>query len=263
MRWDVNLNWSKNKSTVESLAPGVTSIYLAGYSWPNVQIMEGRPYGVIWGNGFARDPNGNVIIDDTQGSATYGWPVMADTLMVLGETQPHWLGNVYSSFQYGPFTLSGVVSTVQGGDVFDFTLNYTVGRGVQSWTLDRGSTFVYPGVKASDGSPNDITITRDENYYANELGGYLRSENNVESATATRLQELTLQYVLPRSWVQSMGVSQAQLFVTGHNLHVWTNFSLGDPAGSNYGDTNAAGQYYHMFTSPMLRSYSFGVRANF
>ena len=60
-----------------------------------------------------------------------------------------------------------------------------------------------------------------------------------------------------------MGVSQAQLFVTGHNLHVWTNFSLGDPAGSNYGDTNAAGQYYHMFTSPMLRSYSFGVRANF
>ena len=80
MRWDLNFNWSKNKSTVESLAPGVTSIYLAGYSWPNIQIMEGRPYGVIWGNGFARDPSGNVIIDDTQGSATYGWPVMADTL---------------------------------------------------------------------------------------------------------------------------------------------------------------------------------------
>lgn len=263
MRWDLNLNWTKNKSTVMSLAPGVSSIYLAGYSWPNVQIMEGRPYGVIWGNGFARSPDGQVIIDDNPSSSTYGWPVMADTLMVLGETQPHWLGNVYSSFRYGPFTLSGIVSTVQGGDVFNFTLNYTVGRGVQSWTLGRGSSFVYPGVKESDGSPNDITVTRDRNYYRNELGGYLRSENNVESGTATRLQELTLQYQLPRVALDAIGVSSAQLYVTGHNLHVWTNFSMGDPQGSNYGDTNAAGQYYHMFTSPMLRTYSFGLRANF
>jgi hypothetical protein len=152
---------------------------------------------------------------------------------------------------------------VQGGDVFTFTDNYTVGRGVTSWSLNRGTTFVYPGVKQSDGSPNDITITRDRDYYRNELGGYLRSENNVETATATRLQELTLQYQLPQSVLGQLGVGSAQLYVTGHNLHVWTNFSMGDPQGSNYGDTNAAGQYYHMFTSPMLRSYSFGIRANF
>src|SRR5690606_9465915 len=41
-RWTVNLNWTKNKSTVMELAPGVTSIYLAGYSWPNIQIMEDK-----------------------------------------------------------------------------------------------------------------------------------------------------------------------------------------------------------------------------
>ncbi len=263
MRWDMTLNWTRNRSLVTSLAPGVSSIYLAGYSWPNVQIMKDRPYGVIWGNGFQRSSDGKVIIDDNPSSATYGWPLMADTLMVLGETQPHWLGSIYSSFQYGPFTLAGMISTVQGGDVFDFTLNYTVGRGVHSWTMNRGSTFVYPGVKASDGSLNDIVVTRDENYYRNELGGYLRSENNVESATATRLQELSLQYRLPRGVLEPLGVSAATLYLTGNNLYVWTKFSLGDPQGSNYGDTNAAGQYYHMFTAPMMRSYSFGIRANF
>ena len=262
-RWGLTLNWTKNKSTVVELAPGVSSIYLAGYSWPNVQIMEDRPYGVIWGNGFERNEEGQILIDDDPTSNTYGWPLMDDELIVLGETQPNWLGNVYSSLTIGPFTGSGLVSRVQGGDIFNLTLNYTVGRGVHDWTLDRGTTFVYEGVKASDGSPNNIEVVRDENYYRNELGGYLRSENNVEDGTHTRLQELSLQYQLPRRFTELFGAGSASVFVTGQNLHVWSDFSYGDPAGSNYRSTNAGGQYYHMFVAPPLRSYSIGLRASF
>jgi TonB-linked SusC/RagA family outer membrane protein len=262
-RWGVTMNWTKNKSTVLELAPGVTSIYLAGYSWPNVQIMEDKPYGVIWGNGFLRNDEGKVIIDDDPESGTYGWPVMDDELIVLGETQPDWLGNLYSSLTLGPFTASGLISRVQGGDIFNFTLNYTVPIGVHEWTIDRSSHFVYEGVKESDGAPNDIEVARDENYYRNELGGYLRSENNVEDGTHTRLQEVSLQYQLPQRLSQLVGASNASVFVTGHNLHVWSDFSYGDPAGSNYGSTNAGGQYYHMFVAPPMRSYSIGFRADF
>jgi TonB-linked SusC/RagA family outer membrane protein len=262
-RLNVTMNWTKNKSTVVELAPGVTSIYLAGYAWPNVQIMAGEPYGVIWGNGFERNEGGQVLIDDDPSSDTYGWPVMDDELIVLGETQPDWLGNLYSSLTIGPFTASGLVSRVQGGDIFNFTLNYTVGRGVHDWTLGRGSSFVYEGVKESTGEPNDIEVVRDENYYRNELGGYLRSENNVEEGTHTRLQEVSLQYQLPQRLVDLVGAGNASVYLTGHNLHVWSDFSYGDPAGSNYGSTNAGGSYYHMFVAPPLRSYSFGVRASF
>jgi hypothetical protein len=262
-RWGVTVNWTKNKSTVMELAPGVTSIYLAGYSWPNIQIMEDKPYGVIWGNGFERTEDGVVVIDDDPESDTYGWPVMDDELIVLGETQPNWLGNIYSSLTLGPFTASGLVSRVQGGDIFNFTLNYTVGRGVHDWTLGRGSSFVYEGVKQSNGQPNDIVVVRDENYYANELGGYLRSENNVEDGSHTRLQEVSLSYQIPSRLIQALGASNASIYVTGNNLKVWSDFSYGDPAGSNYGSTNAGGQYYHMFVAPPMRSYSIGVRANF
>lgn len=262
-RLNVNLNWTRNKSTVVELAPGVTSIFLAGYSWPNVQIMEGKPYGVIWGNGFERNDAGQIVIDDDPTSSTYGWPVMDDELIVLGETQPDWLGNMYSSLTVGPFTASGLVSRVQGGDIFNLTLNYTVNRGVHDWTLDRGTRFVYEGVKQSNGQPNDIEVVRDENYYRNELGGYLRSENNVESGTHTRLQEVSLQYELPRRLVDAIGAGGASVYVTGHNLHVWSDFSYGDPAGSNYGSENAGGNYYHMFVAPPMRSYSIGLRANF
>src|SRR5262249_6909662 len=44
--WNTRLTWSKNWSEVLKLAPGVTSISLAGYSWPQIRIMEGEPYGV-------------------------------------------------------------------------------------------------------------------------------------------------------------------------------------------------------------------------
>ena len=187
---------------------------------------------------------------------------MDDERLVLGNIQPDWLGNLYSSFRYGPFTLSGLVSTVQGGDIMNLTLNYTIGRGVHNFSLERGSQIVYPGVKQSNDQPNDILITRDENYYRNELGGYLRSENYVESGTATRLQEASLQYQLPRSMLDRIGLGSAQLYVTGHNLYIWSDFSYGDPQGSNYGDTNAGGAAYHMFVAPSLRSFSAGLRVN-
>ena len=256
-RWDLVANWSKNRSTVKELAPGVTNIYLAGYSWPNIRIQRDEAYGVIWGNGFERTEDGQVLIGED------GWPIMDDQLIVLGNVQPDWLGNLYTSFRYGPFRLSGLINHVQGGDVFNFTLNYTVGRGVHNWTLERGSTFVYPGIRKSTGQPNDIEIVKDENYFRRELGGYLRSENNVEKGTATYLQELTLQYSLPQDILDRVGMGPTQLYVTGHNLAIWTDFSLGDPQGSNYGDTNAGGQYYHMFVAPSLSSFSVGLRTNF
>ena len=90
---------------------------------------------------------------------------MDDELIVLGNTQPDWHGNLYSSFRYGPFTLSGLLAHQQGGDIFDFTLNYTVGRGVHDWTANRGTSFVYPGIRESTGQPNDIEIVRDEKYF--------------------------------------------------------------------------------------------------
>jgi hypothetical protein len=140
---------------------------------------------------------------------------------------------------------------------------------VHSWIEERGTTKTYDGVKASTvqdgigGERNDIEIMRDENYWRRQVGGYLRNENYVESGTHTRLQELSLQYRLPQSLLDRMGVGQMSLYATGHNLHIWSDFSFWDPQGSNYGDTNAGGTAYHMFVSPPTKSFTFGVRANF
>jgi hypothetical protein len=53
------------------------------------------------------------------------------------------------------------------------------------------------------------------------------------------------------------------VYGTGRNLAVWTDFSLGDTEGSNYGSGNAGGSAFRFFTLPQTRTWSFGVRAGF
>lgn len=257
LRWDVRVNWSKNRSSVVALAPGVTSIPLAGYAFPQIRIMAGVPYGVIWGTGFERNEEGQVLIGDD------GLPLWDDEQKVIGDTQPDWLGNLYSSFNAGPLTLSALLSTVQGGDILNFDLNYTVSTGIAKITELRGTEYVYEGVNVNTGEPNTKVITRDQEYWEDEYGFYGHHEYQIEDGTHVRLQEVSLQYEVPQTLLDGIGVRGASLFLTGHNLKIWSDFSYVDPAGSNYGATNAGGAAYRFFLPPSLRSYSLGVRANF
>ncbi len=271
LRWDLNANWSMNRSMVNRLAPGVQSIYLAGYSWPQVRIMAGVPYGVIWAYGFKRqhsNPNdpkygplprdqGKVLIGDN------GLPQWDDQLKVIGTTQPDWTGNVYTAFTYGPFTVSGLITARHGGQVLNFDLNYTVYQGTAGVTAKRNTWYTYKGIVASTGQPNTKKIYRDQSYWQNEYGYYDHHEYQLESASYTKLQNLQLTYRLPRSILDPMGLSSLQLFVQGSNLWISTHFSYGDPQGSNYGAQNAGGAYYRFFLPPPVRTYSIGLRTSF
>lgn len=257
LRWDVRVNWSRNRSTVEALAPGVTSIPLAGYAFPQIRIMEGVPYGVIWGTGFLRNEKGQVLIGDD------GLPLWDDQQKVIGNTQPDWMGNLSTSFQSGPFTISALLNTVQGGDILNFDLNYTVNLGIAKITELRGTEYVYEGVNVNTGEPNTVKIIRDQDYWMNEYGGYNKNEYQVEDGSHVRLQEVSLQYRLPTSITSRLGVDNASLVLSGHNLKIWSDFSYIDPAGSNYGASNAGGTAYRFFLPPPVRSYNIAVRASF
>jgi hypothetical protein len=53
------------------------------------------------------------------------------------------------------------------------------------------------------------------------------------------------------------------LYVTGRNLKVWSDFSMGDPESDIYGGSNAGGQYFRQFPAPQTRAFVVGLRANF
>jgi hypothetical protein len=274
--WSSRFNWSKNSSKVVDLAPGVESIAIAGYSWPGIRLMEGAPYGVIWGYGYQRENSEKFLPDGSLNPAysKYAWkqgqiligddgiPLWDDEQKMLANIQPDFTGNIYNTMRYGPFTLSTLFNYRKGGDILKFDLNYTITTGQASITKNRGDTYVYKGLNVNTRQPNTVELVRDRAFWL-EYGAYNHHEVQIEDGSFFKLQELTLQYALPQTLTQRVGVNTMSVYFTGYNLWINTDYSSGDVAGSNYGSTNAGGAAYHFFVQPSTRQYSFGVRTSF
>lgn len=252
--WNVRANYSRNRSSVISLAPGVESIYLAGYSYPQIRIMKDEGYGVIWGFGYERNENGQILVSDD------GMPVVSDQLSALGNIQPDWLGNVHSTFTFRSLSLSGLLDIRQGGDILNDNLYYTIPNGTAKITEQRNDQYVWQGVNANTGQPNTTAVTRDRSYWRAYA---LVQENLIEEGSSIRLRELTLSYKLPSSLLDRIGASAMSLYLTGRNLWIDTPFSQGDPEGNTVGSNNAGGSAFYFFPAPSTRSYGVGMRVTF
>jgi TonB-linked SusC/RagA family outer membrane protein len=254
--WDVRANWSRNKSNVLRLASGVTALQLAGYDWPSIQILEGHGYGVIWGYGWQRNDQGQLLIGDD------GFPLLTTDFIPLGDIQPDWLGNLNTSVNYRGFGASALLDVRQGGEIINFETNYTARSGRSIVTAVRGTPYMFDGVNVNTGEPNDVVLTRDQNFFG-RVYGFDRHETQVEDGSYVKLREVTLSYAVPRALLARFGMESLVVYATGRNLKVWTDFSSGDPEGSNYGASNAGGAGFRFFTLPQTRAWNLGLRTSF
>jgi hypothetical protein len=265
--WDVRLNATRNWSKVDELSEEVDSIYLAGPGaprqdyflyleapdLPQVRIVSGESYGVIWGRGYQRNENGQLLI------GADGFPLVEDD-QLLGTISPTFLGNVNSSLRWRSLTLSGLFEIRRGGDIMNTDLLFTIPAGTAKITEQRNDSYVFDGVSAATGQPNTTPVIRDRDFWTRYANVH---ENLIESADVARLREATLAFRLPDAISGKLQAQSMSAFVTGRNLLIWAPFSYGDPDGSNYGAVNAGGSAYRFFTTPTTRTYTVGVRATF
>jgi hypothetical protein len=259
---------------VLSLAPGVTSIYLAGYSWPQVRLMDGEPYGVIWGYGWKRNcvdfspndgvappcystaPEGALLIGDD------GYPIRTDEQINLGTAMPNWTGSLSTDLRYKSLGLSALVDVRNGGKILNFETQYTVNSGRSKITETHNTYVVHDGININTGQPNTVRLLRNQDYYP-LMYGFDRHENQVEPAGYVKLREMTLSFRVPNRLLSRAGFQDATLYLTGRNLKVWTDFSMGDPDGDVYQGTNAGGQFFRQFNEPQTRAWVLGMRTSF
>ncbi len=282
--WDVMANWTRNRNSVIELAPGIDNLHLAGYSWPSIRIMEGLPYGVIWGYGYQRNcvaatgdycfpnqPVGALITGDENCASVrynregdcHGLPIRTQSQIPLGEALPNWLGNISTQLRYKGVGLSGLLDIRNGSNILNFEIQYTTGRnGRHIFTNDRYSEEVVEGINQTTGEPNTHTVVKDPTYYE-LVHGYDKHEGQIEPGGFVKLRELTLSYDIPRSLLGNVGVDFATVYVTGRNLKVWSDFSMGDPEADVSGGANSAWQYYRHFPGPQTRGVTMGIRARF
>jgi hypothetical protein len=286
--WDVMANFTKIKNTILELAPGVDNLFLGGFTTPQVRAVAGEEYGSIFGEDWARDADGNILInDDPTDSYRDGYPwTKTGAMVAIGNVNPNWLANMTNTFRYKDITFSFLLEIKNGGKMYNgthFAMNYfgtskeTEKREVfytPQGTIDFTKTpaeniVVFDGVYGhldASGNPvssNKVNVTPvvlDMTWYqgmGSNFGGG-PSVAAIEKTDWVRLRDITLSYNLQ---IKSKVIKAAQVYGTGKNLLLITPYSGIDPETNLQGADNGQGMDY--FNNPGTKSYLVGLKITF
>lgn len=267
--WNVGAVYSTVENKVTRLAEGLT-INLGGLSAVNARAIEGYPIGVLWGSRTLRDDNGNIVFDEN------GFPVQDQLEGIIGDPNPDWQGSAFSTLSYKNFSLSVLFETYQGADIFAGTKSVMWDLG--TWGASGEEVTAQQNLLTYDG---DVILAgttfrgRIYNFGAGPVahteawyngdGGFFSGGNDelyIEDGSWTRLREITLAYTAKSDWMKrNLGISNAQISVTGRNLFLWTPFEGNDPDTNLQGVSVARGIDY--FNNPGTKSYVFTLNATF
>jgi TonB-linked SusC/RagA family outer membrane protein len=223
-QWTSTFNFSKNKSMVNELAPGIET-FVIGSSWyTNIEARAGQPYGAIYGYAFDRDSATGKIYTDG------GYTVLGGR-KVLGNIQPRWTGGWNNTINFKSITLGALLDMRRGGNVVSVTNFFGDYAGVTKQSL-RGREVdwnkpgvMVDGIDINTGQPNTSTITA-EQYFQNI---FPVMEPYVYDDSWVKLRELRIGVDLPSSWVDRLNARAVNVALVGRNLKTWTKVPNIDP----------------------------------
>ncbi|MBC9913670.1 SusC/RagA family TonB-linked outer membrane protein [Chitinophaga varians] len=252
LTWDIGVNYTKIDNKVTRLAPGLNSIFLAGFTTPGIYAFENQAYGVIMGTHFKRNDAGQMLLSDD------GYPQVADDIAAIGHVTPKWLGGITSTLTWKALTFSFVLDHKHGGDILNLDNHYLLFYGTPKVTENRGSNVVFPGVIESTGKQNTLSVPYTQAYYTNIYSA--ADESSIEDGSFLKLRQVSLGYnfgsILKGTPFKTLAVN-----VTGTNFILHKNYTGSDPEVSLNGSGN--GQGFANFMAPSNRTVIIGLKATF
>lgn len=267
--WDVQLNYSKNKNTIEELYEDVDIYALGGFD--NLQILAnvGGEYGEIWGTTFSR-------VED-ESSPYYGRKILTADGLPTGNTEKKKIGSqvpdallgITNTFNYRGFALSFLVDGRFGGQMFSTTNQAMQFAGTAAVTAPGGerTDMVLDGVvPTGDGgyveNTKSITAQQYWNTVTSITGNLGIGEVNIYDATNIRLRTLQLSYDLPSKILANTAFQRVRLGFSANNLWLISSHMNGvDPESTFATGTNAVG--FENTAPPTARTYLFNVTLAF
>ncbi|GGI27503.1 SusC/RagA family TonB-linked outer membrane protein [Pedobacter mendelii] len=294
--WQTTLNFSQNKTTVYSLAPGIPELifYNAEDNAIRITAKPGEDLGNIYVYPTKTNAAGQKIVNDD------GFYVIDKSQYVkAGNVTPSITGGLSNNLNYKSFSISFLVDYRFGSDVVSTPLKYATGTGVYENTLQyrdtenggltyyvnsAGANVLLPnanssspaghkvyhdgvilsGVKAN-GQPNDVILDAASYYFNSFAAGSsdaLNQEGAVYKNNFIKLRELTLGYRLPNSLVKKVGMSNMKISLIGRNLlYFHRTLKNLDP------ETLIGDRWYSQGVDngslPATRSFGFSLNASF
>jgi len=272
-KWSLYTTFTQNKNEVTELVEGLERIQFNANEVPHAIV--GEPFGVFYGSRFARDADGNYLINQAGGG------IVQDLQNgIIGDPNPDFKMSFINSISYKGFNLKAQIDWKEGGDVHSTSIPTMLGRGVTRDTENREHSFIIPGFYGDnsgnpilDGNgnqiPNTTQITMNDLYFSppggNTFGINSVAEASVYDGTVYRLRELSLGYDFPKKWLEKTPFGSISLSAVGNNLWYfapnvpkYTNF---DPDVTAFGSTRVQG--VEIASAPSSKRYGMKLNITF
>lgn len=237
--WDININWTKNKSKVTKLFGDIDNIVLGSFQGSiTINASLNEPYGTIHGTDFIYT-NGQRTVDEDG-----NYLITPSNNNTIGNINPNWIGGINNKFTFKGVSLSFLVDVRNGGSVFSTDMYYALAGGLYEETAgdnDLGNPIRDPltndatsggiireGV-TEDGKTNTIRASVAD---YGEFDSYVSAPDRrfVYDAGYVKLRDAAIGYSLPQKIFENGIIKGVNISVVGRNLWIiHKNLPYADP----------------------------------
>jgi TonB-linked SusC/RagA family outer membrane protein len=249
--WQLDLNWSKFRSKITKLLPGVDSLspYLKVGEAPNSLIVDYVFDGLYQkGDDFTLNPNarpGDIRVKDLDGNGK----INQYDRTIVGRTTPKGWGGIWSYWRYKQFSMTVFANYTYGQKLAnkayqDYlyysskTATRTLKEGLNYWTPDNTNTDV----------PRPNQYGRSLRALQSGTSGFM-----VQEGDFIRIRNITLAYDIPSKLLSKAKINSIRTYVQVTEPFLFTKYKGIDPE-------IGVGQYD---VYPRYRTFLFGVQASF
>lgn len=223
--WNIYTAFTRNRNIVEDLG-GADQIVVGGRPEFNILVVHqpGEPFGQLYGPTMLRDDEGNLVIQNSQ----LGRPLPGG-LDIIGDPNPDFIVGITNTITFEGITLSALFDYKHGGDMWSYTAQQVLGRGVVDLG-DREAGRVIPGVLGNEEGtgplldengnkvPNTIVLANYDWWFTNSFGFTDYRDVHTYDASVVRLREVSLAYGLPTALLEKTPFGSVRLTLSGRNL---------------------------------------------
>ncbi|QEC44478.1 SusC/RagA family TonB-linked outer membrane protein [Pseudobacter ginsenosidimutans] len=258
--WNLFGTFSYNQNKILSMPDSAILLRAGQVASGQIVASVGGSMGDLYGLGYMRSPDGQVIFDPAT-----GFPRITDSIIYLGNTTPKFKFSLGNKFQFRNFTLSMLFDAQIGAVAYSLTHYKLAEQGKLKSTLPgRYNGIIGNGViQNPDGSyrKNDVVATDIDQYYQYSIGSY-NAEGSTFSTDFLKFREASLMYNFKPGFLKKFGLSSASVGVFGRDLFIWSPWPIFDPEFGTLSGTDVV-RGFEVGQFPSSRTMGFNLTIGF
>lgn len=225
--WNSSIVFSSNKNKIMELLDSSVVLQTGPVGGGQIVAQVGGSMGDLYGRGYVRAPDGQVVYDATTGNA-----LISSDVVYLGNTIPKYRIGFTNEFTYKQFRLN-LLFDAQAGGVAHSLMNYKLAeQGKTTITLPgRYNGIIGNGVvmDASGKYVQNTTIATNIDEYYRSHYGIDNAEGSTFSTDYIKFREARLDYSFSPRILQKLKLQRLTVGVYGRDLFIWSPWPMFDP----------------------------------